>query len=590
MTAPLYDTYHSAEYIERKCQEAVERYKKEEQKKIEFMKMMQGDVENQLDTMLKSSFRNAYDKLQRVGPPRITLDRPMMQLDYINSVLENLKVAVYNSFCRNEYIPGNIINDVLNRDVTLLYGSISEKIAYGIVIAASNNILGHMLYYLDKSFIFSYIKDRIVRPTIAEDVQKLRTRLQSENSLSKEQSLNSRRSDLLVSFVNELMIGMDYPKAAEILEDINKYGLDFETAREFLDLFQVFVPNFVYDLFSPDTKTQSLAADAMADFLNKYIVTFTHEGVTDLFRGYTRLGNDFMSKVEDTLLQREKLHNLFGLDLVDGLTLTELKLANKLCKLAELTEDEENIVKSTPKLTNIRNAIDMYKEFDTKVKLDGSTIIITSSMHEPRTIYYTKDDMMNKLSDPFNIFGKDREYVRTTLKFKPLESCLTQTALTGPERRRIFYTEKPNSKLMTVEGRIEDRNHKINYLMNKLEQRDPNLVREARELLEKGPSKLVFINPYQNEAYENLGDERSILLLLCETEGLYRKIVNYKEPINIEEKIKPRKTLQEAYDDIRERSRVIQLGYPPTRKKDSKGVTPSPLYAANIAKFKQPMY
>ena len=588
----LKEGYYGKKQLEELREQIVAEYEKELARKEENRLKFKGDLERHLDSQLKATFRNAHERINQLGFPRISMDRPMPSLDTINSVLENVKTAVYSSFCKNEYIPGNIYNDIQSKDVSILYDSIAEKVTYGIVFGTSHVMLGYLLYYVNRDFIFSYIKDRIVRPTLPTEIKKLKERIDSENSFSKNESLNVKRYDILSSFINELMVGMDYERASDLLTELTDLRLDYETCKSFLDGMDLFVPDFVYDIFSPDQAKSDRAADEMTDFLKKYIVTFTKAGIIELFKAHTVLTPSFMDKVEQTILEREKMHNLFTLDLVDGMNLVHLKLANKLCKLVELTDEETQEVERTQVLKNIRNAIDMYKEFDTKVKLYGGSIVITSSLHEPKTIYYTKNDMMDKLNDPFNLFGKNREFVRTTWKYRPLQSCLTQTVLTSSERKRIYYNDRELAKLGTIEGRINDRNNKIRQLIARLEHHDPKIVQAAREVLENGPKKLEFINPYQSDAYENLGDERTILMVLCETEGLYRRIVNYKEPeiqkeIPVEEP--PRKTIEEVYEHIRRASRE-RLGFPPVVGPDKNGRTPSPIYAELKRKSRQSLY
>lgn len=590
--------YYGKKQLDDLKQQIIADYEKELERKESNRLKFKGDLERHLDSQLKANFRNAHERINQLGVPRISVDRPMPSLDMINSVLENVKTAVYSSFCKNEYIPGNIYNDLLSKDVTMLYDSIAEKITYGIIFGTSQVMLGYLLYYVNRDFLFSYIKDRIVRPTLPKEVERLKARIDAENSLSKDERLNLKRYDVLVSFVNELMVGMDYERASDLLADLTDLKLDYETCKSFLDDMDLFVPDFVYDIFSPDNAKADRAADEMTDFLKKYIVTFTKSGLIELFKAHTTLNRTFMEKVEQTILEREKMHNLFTLDLVDGMNLLHLKLANKLCKLSELSEEEIAEVERTPNLRNIRTAIDMYKEFDTQVKLEGTSIIITSSLHDPKTIYYTKNDMMDKLKDPFNIFGKNREYVKTTWKYRPLQSCLTQTVITSSERKRIYYNDRELAKLATVEGRVNDRNNKIRQLIAKLEYHDPKLISEARELLENGPKKLEFINPYQTDCYENLGDERTTLMVLCETEGLYRKIVNYKEPViqtkpEVVEEQPPQKTIEEVYEHIRRASRE-RLGFPPVtygyKPVDKNGRMPSPVYEQFKRKNRQSLY
>lgn len=588
----LREGYYDKKQLDNLRDQIIAEYEKELIRKEENRVKFKGDLEKHLDSQLKANFRNAHERINQLGFPRISLDRPMPSLDMINSVLENVKVAVYSSFCKNEYIPGNIYNDLQSKDVTILYDSIAEKVTYGIVFGASHVTLGYLLYYINRDFIFSYIKDRIVRPMLPTEINKLKERIDSENSLSKDERLNTRRYDTLSSFVNELMVGMDYERASDLLAELTELRLDYETCKSFLDGMDLFVPNFVYDIFSTDQIKADKAADEMTEFLKKYVVTFTKAGIIDLFKAHTILTKDFMYKVEQTILEREKMHNLFTLDLTDGMNLVHLKIANKLCKLTELTEEETVEVEKTQNLKNIRNAIDMYKEFDTKVKLDGGSIIITSSLHEPKTIYYTKNDMMDKLNDPFNLFGKNREFVRTTWKYRPLQSCLTQTVLTSSERKRIYYNDKELSKLGTVEGRVNDRNNKIRQLIARLEYHDPTLVQTAKELLENGPKKLEFMNPYQSDAYENLGDERTMLMVLCETEGLYRRVLNYKEPViqaEVKQEEPPRRTIDEVYEQIRRASRE-RLGFPAVVGPGKNKPTPSPIYAELRRKTRQSLY
>lgn len=549
-----------AETLKEIEQAAIQRYIQSQENRRKMEIKIKGDMGVQLSDMLRSKFMSAFDRVSSLEPPKITMVNPLPSLEMLNGVLDNVKTAVYSSLSVNEYLPGNIINELMSKDMTLLYHGISEKITYGILTGTSKKILGSLLYYVEREYIFNYIRDRIVKPTIIEDIKVLKARLSNESTIAKEYRLNSKKADLLQAFVRELMIGMDFAKAAELLAELNQYKLDLETAAEFLDLMTIFVPRFIYDLFSSDQNVVNNATNEMGDFIRKYVVTFTRDALIDLFRSHTILNDKFMERVDDTILERERLHNLFKLDLVNGMDVNELKVANKLIHMDEILPEDTEIISKNPSLKNIQNAIDRYKEFDTVCHLDGNKLTISSSLHETKTIVYTRDDIMDKLNDPFNIFGKDREYVKTQWKFRRNQSCLTQTVLTAPEKRGAIFNLKTN-KLNTVEGRIAHRNTRLNQLMNRLAERDPKLVDYVKTILEKGPSKLEYMNAHQMDNYESYGDERTDLMILAETEAMYRQVINYQEPTKPETPVKKEKSIQEVYDEIRRASRK-GLGFP----------------------------
>ncbi len=199
-----------------------------------------------------------------------------------------------------------------------------------------------------------------------------------------------------------------------------------------------------------------------------------------------------------------------------------------------------------------------YKDFD---------YIIPKSIKEKAHAENIYKSMMNDiqmyLNDPFNIFGTSKEYVRTLYNNSDIKCALFQTGMNRREEKNRIYSKGSYSRLNTLEDRIKDRNERIQKLLNSLANTQPTQVAIANELLNGNITKLRYMNPRQSDSYK-IDNPVKLLLVLAETEGIYRKIsqvnkIKEQERLDKEKKLEQMKTINASTNEkLKDAIKAIQ--------------------------------
>lgn len=465
----------------------------------------------------------------------------------IDDTLKRVAKSMALTLLKQEMGLDSISNYVNNKNYKMYYDYISEKIAYGVMVTISPYILGMLSYYVNELYIFHYIRDNIVRPDILNLIKLTKTTVSEGLSKTYDIEEENKVSNAINLFILSLLVTMDTKDAGRAINILSECELDPDFVIRIINKSDYAVPKFVKDIILPIDQTKSdLARKTMVEFLTEYSRTFSMENTSKLLRKYTETTLNLTDKIIFTIKERNKLNSTGIKTLIDGFTLEENEIVSRLIVFNTISDEQIKLINENKYLRNIKSIIDANRTADMKISINNEVITIESSTHESKSFYYKQDDIQMYLNDPFNIFGTSKEYVRTLYNNSDIKCALFQTGMNRREEKNRIYSKGSYSRLNTLEDRIKDRNERIQKLLNSLANTQPTQVAIANELLNGNITKLRYMNPRQSDSYK-IDNPVKLLLVLAETEGIYRKIsqvnkIKDQERLDKEKKLEQMKT------------------------------------------------
>ena len=497
-------------------------------------------LHDSLITELETKYDQAIITSLHIVKPDLRV-HPLMPHSVIDDSLKRLAKSMALTLLKNEMGLDSISNYIKNDNYKMYYDYISEKIAYGVLMTISPFILGMLSYYVNELYIFHYIRDNIVRPDILNLIELTRNTVQEGLSKTHDIEQENKVSDAINLFILSILVTMDTKDAGRAINTLSECKLDPDFVNRVINKSEYAVPKFVKDIILPvDTLKSQQARETMVQFLTEYSRTFSMEMTSKLLRKYTETSLNITDKILFTIKERNKLNATGVKTLIDGFTLEENEVLSRLIVFNSISDDQVKLINDNKYLRNIKSIIEANKTADMKITVTNDMITIESSIHEPRSFYYKQDDIQMYLQDPFNIFGSSKEYVKTLYTEKDLKCSLFQTAMTKKEDKSRLYAKDSYLNLDTPEKRIVDRNNRIQRLLNSLANSNPEQVAIANELISGRIPKIRYMNPRQSDNYR-VDNPVKMLLILAETEGLYRKITQVNEIKEKEEQEKAKK-------------------------------------------------
>lgn len=480
-------------------------------------------VQKELINKLSGTYSDAnliIRDLTRFNP---SMYSPVIPLGTIDEILTKTAQSVVMTLMAYEDISITILNDLNTDTYESHIDIILDKIAYGVVSCVSKTILTHLVYYLDPSFIFSYIRESIVRVHLTDIIKLFRESLNKKDLIKMEND----RYDELVSIIDDLvysfMISHDTEKVQDCIRIIGSGKYNYEDIRDVLLHHKYFVPDFLYQMFNQEEYNINTVTEKLTGFLAVYTKTFTENKILELCMKYAKDKSSAPEKIKRTTLERLKLFGLNEQTVINNLTIDENMIAQRIIDESVTPEDHE-VIKQNKILHNIQLIYNTHKSMSSKFQLSDRYITVTFADGKTSEFNFKSDTLEKDINDPFMIFGMNKDRVKVLYTEKPFISCLCQTGMSPDEVR--FAANNPGAlKFNTAEDKIKHRNEKIKRLKKQFAT-DTQLMQEVDALLEDGPDKLVLINPMIKSSYQ-FKDEKQLLRVLAETEGLHRRIEKY---------------------------------------------------------------
>lgn len=484
---------------------------------------------NELQVAIVKCLAETYDKvpekLSRIKAPKIIMPNMFQSKeDLIKDILE-LLTAVVDTMCDGSLASYDISESIHSDYYDTLILSQVDRITTALVFAMSEHTLGLLCYYMDKMFIWNWLKSSVVRPNIVKILVNIRNRKESKDIMDSQLQISQQLADLTKQAVEYFMLELNGDSFIQTLSKI--IDIKFQNKGEFIkgiiNDMQIVVPDFVIDILSSGTASD-VNISKCEMFLTEYKTSHQESTLTTLFSRYCSRPREFMQNaIPNTMNARNASQGTNGITCIDGLTFSENKLCDKIINQMD-EEKDEALINSSEILRNIKAIIKAHKVYDSRVTLTNTDIIITTSRGTTRTYNFRKKNVSKDITDPFNIFDKPA-YMRIRWNNAPDKCALMQTGITQDMSSQLFASGQLRKFTnMSVPARIQDRRDRIKKLELKCLQ-DVSVRMEYERLTTERIKAIKYINPLQSRYYE-IADEKTLFLTLVETEQLYNQILN----------------------------------------------------------------
>ena len=484
---------------------------------------------NELQVAIVKCLAETYDKvpekLSRISAPRIMMPNMFQTKDELSKDIIDLLKSVVDTMC-----DGNLatydISDVIHSDYydTLILSQV-DRITTALVFAMSEHTLGMLCYYMDKMFIWNWLKSSIVRPNLIQILNEIRDRKASKDIMDSQLQISQQLADLCKQAVEYLMLELNGESFIQTLSKIVdiKFPNKSEFIKGIINDMQIVVPDFISDILSSGTASD-INISKCEMFLKEYTVSHQESTLITLFSRYCSRPREFMQNaIPNTITARNASQGTNGIICIDGLTFNENKLCDKIINQMD-EEKDEALINANEILKNIKAIIKAHKVYDSRVTLTNTDIIITTSRGTSRTYNFRKKNVSKDITDPFNIFDKPA-YMRIRWNNAPDKCALMQTGITQEMSSQLFASGQLRKfSSMSVPARVQDRRDRIKKLEMKCLQ-DVSVRMEYERLTTERIRAIKYINPLQSRYYE-IADEKTLFLTLVETEQLYNQITS----------------------------------------------------------------
>jgi len=482
------------------------------------------NLQKELKAMTFAKREDVYKRLTRLPKITLSIETPRISLEEINIILfNNAKSAFKTLFRCGNYITDNIQGMVLVENYDVYTTSILDNVAATTVTVTSNWILQHLLMYIQADYIFDYVKDNIVDPILLKEIEDTRLKASMKDSLALKDTEIAQTIEDVDKFIYDLMISNTNDMVGTFVQKYKSEVRLHHIITRKLDESVFFVPKPIYEMFSAGANVDLILAK-LTDFFTAYRVTYTEDAMMSLFNSYSVDGRYTKQKMLRTLNERKEFLGLVNLKIVDGFTAEELRVMNRILTFTK-KEDDKNIIRQSKMLANIDEIVEKNKAFNAICNITNDVLTITKGGRKEE-FAYRLDSVVEEAFDPFNAFGSLKNQVKAAYLSDPLKTPLCVSGITKIDYLSSTY----EGTLPKFRSPIEAQGHRmgqINRLLLRLEA-DRSTVEEAKYLLENGTKEVKYLKPTQIVHYV-VESEKNLLLILAETEGLYRKVAKFIE-------------------------------------------------------------
>ena len=491
------------------------------------MLRLKTDLQEAIKESVAKGYPNIWRRLALMTTPKIQLPNMFLTLDDLNKNTEKLLEPVIMTLVTNDLLGSDWKEDMLSEYYESLLGNQSFVITYALISCMSDFQLSSYLFYVNKEFIFNYLESAIVKPNLRTSLNNIHDSLNKKSKVD----IEMEQADSLIKNINDcifkLMIETDR-KFVDLLDVIIRTEIDdkLEKIKVAMDNSEFFIPDFLKTMLL-ENKINDIEISRLDSFLQKYVITYSHDGILNLFKEYSSEDeNMLLEKVHITMVKRNEFQGLINKPLIDGLRLNEILIADKIIHMIQLTDDEARIVEDNYILNNIYSIIRKYAVFDSKVEVKDHKLIIKGvSEDDPDKIYnIMRKTVVDEINDPFIVF-KTPKWVKSTFKRDKSKSCLYQTGVLKKDESDMLLNGVKDEALRensSPESKVIHRKRYINKLLGIV--KDPEVLSKYKELTENRINKIQYLNPNKSTPYIEESPEK-LLLILAETDALHQQIL-----------------------------------------------------------------
>lgn len=484
------------------------------------------EIQKQLDNTIRQNYDKLPEHIARIHVPLTANMNVRLPLAEIKENILVLLEPTITTLATTNVLNINLREDIKSEYFDSLVLPQLPNITYAIVCLTSDYILGMLMYYIKKEFIFNFIMNDIVRPNLPQALDNVRNVLLRKDTVSKQIKEADKLTDLINDIIADLMVKLDVDALQLHLQQLVEF--DFKDKVSFvssiLNSSKYFVPNFLANILM-SLHCNDTDIERCIQFMKQYMVTHTKESMHELFRGYldNRISYvDLQTIVNVTLMERNSYQGVANLQVIDGLSFDEIKVANRLIAFTS-TNADKSIIEASETLKNIKALIDKFHTFNTAITLSGNELIMTDSSGGTSRYNIRKDGLAKKLVDPFFIF-KQSAFIKHLFINKKDRSALYQTGLTREEDEDSLLTmSRMSINNKSPEEKVRHRNSQIKKLVQEFKH-NKEIMDEYNRLTTTKIEEIKYMNPTRSKTYV-MNDSGRLLLTLTETEYLYRQIL-----------------------------------------------------------------
>lgn len=495
-------------------------------KNAEKIKEVYTELQSSILKKLGETYGEVPAMLARIQRPQIVMPNMFKTKEELQIEITELLVSVIDTLADGSLDKYDLSDIVYTEFYDTLIVPHIDRITTSLMFAMSDYTLGLLTYYMDKYFIWNWLKTTIVRPNIISILDTIRARRQTKDNLDKKIETSQFLTEKVTRTCEYLLIELNGDEFINGIKEINKIEIENKQniIRETISSMKLAVPEFVIEIL-----TSGIASDVNISkckmFLQEYLITHTINSVTQLFYKYCNTSvsrEELNTLIENTLKFRNSAQLVNDIICVDGLTFAENKLADKIIHQMD-EEKDEALINANAMLKAIKSIIKVHKTYNSTASLNNTDVVITRN-GKSFNYNFRKKDVYKEINDPFAVFSKPN-FVRTRYNQTPEKCCLMQTGMTEKEANDMFaagtlqkFTDLP------MVNKILNRRDKIKKLLAKFA-KDTELMKEYERLTTQRITKPKYISILQSTPYR-IADEKRLLLTLAETEALYTQITS----------------------------------------------------------------
>lgn len=494
-----------------------------------------GEIQTKLDAIL----------IPRDGQPLETTRVALLEV--MRSVLRTM---MGGGLYQDTELENHMGNDYYD---SVLYSEV-DRITYSVCYVASDYLLGQLLYYMNRFFIFNYVRDTIVVPNLKLVLQEIQEKNEEKRTIDYEEEQTKILHDHIEKLILAFLIHMDEKEFLQQVQAVRSIAYkDKETVcTQWLEESPYAIPTFLYDMVRvnhlppttgdpstmpmmltdpiPTVSIDHLVAD-VEKFFERYQQTHTDTGLQELFREFCQPTMS-IRKIEKTILDRNASVGILSCQRIDGISVQDCKILTKILRYETLTAEETSYLEKQEILLTCHSLVKQFGGYDVIWSIDNTMLTYSRSGRQKQYAY--RNQQASKIvTDPFHILGRDPELYRTELQQHPERSCLTQTGMTKEDHRREMITQQHVDKLPWMQ-RIHHRKALIQKLTKMFERNEEvmNEVRRIRNFEWKTPK---YIQTSRRKAYI-IARPETLLYTLVETDVLYEYLKEQLESNHQDEK------------------------------------------------------
>mgnify|MGYP000913490162 CR=1 FL=1 len=428
----------------------------------------------------RSLFDKRPDAYKIINKLILPISKERIDWNIIEETLVRNTKSVIQSFIQREtsidpssymYVTKEQLMD-LKYQMSKIYDNMDD-LTYLIISCTANFILSQMLFYIDRSHMFTYIKENILRPNARIFIEHAKKNLIDQDLAETVEDTQAQLIDDVREYIYAMLISCDNDKATLMRNKLCDYRQRFysKLEGEFLAGSEYLIPEFVKDLvLFKDNNTEVLALKDYLEFRDKYLISLTVNGNRELFRKYCDpdiIDDEFNMKLKHTIEKRNNENGIYLKQdqLLDGITFEEMRMISRACTGRLEHEDREKL-NGTKYAKRVFEIIDRFGGLHINWYLKEGKLWMRSTYDGSERSFDVRTDKfdvdINPILDRFPEFIKNSLYNDPSMENLPecslFASGYVVNPMTDPEEVRAMIG---NYKRMSRNDRI---NHRLDII------------------------------------------------------------------------------------------------------------------------------